>query len=121
MTVLKAIWSDFSDIPERFIMEINDRMKEIVAERRSGEFAESEGILEDARGLLGGRFRNLKTVSKIGDPSLEILKTAESLKTDIIAVGCRGMRGIKGMMGSVSRNVLNHSACSVFIGKTCRE
>jgi nucleotide-binding universal stress UspA family protein len=121
MTVFNAIWSDFSDIPERFVMEVNDRMKEIVAERRSGEFAESERILADARGVLEGRFSNLKTVWKVGDPSVEILKAAESLKTDIIAVGCRGMRGIKGMMGSVSRNVLNHAACSVFIGKTCKE
>jgi hypothetical protein len=34
------------------------------------------------------------------------LETSEELKTDIIAVGCKGLRGIKGMMGSVSRNIL---------------
>lgn len=121
MTVLNAIWSDFSDIPERYVMEVDDRMKEIVGARRAGEMAESERLLEDARGLLKGRFGKVKTLTKIGDPSLEILKTAESLKTDIIAVGCRGAKGIKGVMGSVSRNVLNHAACSVFIGKTCGE
>jgi nucleotide-binding universal stress UspA family protein len=71
--------------------------------------------------LLEDRFSNLKTVWKVGDPSVEILKAAESLETDIVAVGCRGMRGIRGMMGSVSRNVLNHAACSVFIGRTCGE
>jgi nucleotide-binding universal stress UspA family protein len=121
MTVFNAIRSDFSDIPERFVMEVDDRMKEIVAEKRTGEFAESERILEDAGGLLEDRFSNLKTVWKVGDPSVEILKAAESLETDIVAVGCRGMRGIRGMMGSVSRNVLNHAACSVFIGRTCGE
>ncbi|MEJ2695435.1 MAG: universal stress protein [Candidatus Sulfobium sp.] len=121
LTVMNAIWSDFSDIPERFVMEVDDRIKGAVAEKRSGEIAESESILKDAQILLEDRFGKVKKLSKIGDPSLEILNTAESLKSDIIAVGCRGMKGIKGVMGSVSRNVLNHAACSVFIGKTCRE
>jgi len=121
MTVLNAVWSDFSDIPERYVMEVDDRMKEIVARRRSGEIDASEKILGEAARLLEGRFGNLKTLSKVGDPSLEILKAAESLRADIIAVGCRGIRGAKGMMGSVSRNVLNHAPCSVFIGKTCKQ
>lgn len=120
ITVLNAVWSDFSDIPERYVMEVDERIKETVRARRTVEIEESEKVLEEAVGLLEGSFRNLKTVSKFGDPSQEILKAAESLNTDIIALGCRGMRGIKGMMGSVSRNVLNNAACSVFIGKTCR-
>jgi nucleotide-binding universal stress UspA family protein len=54
---------------------------------------------------------------RFGDPSEEILKVAETLNADIIAVGSSGMRGIKGMLGSVSRYVMNHTACSVLIGK----
>ncbi len=44
--------------------------------------------------------------------------TAKTFEADIIAVGSKGMRGIKGMLGSVSRYVLGHSGCSVLIGKT---
>jgi len=80
----------------------------------------SERIIEQAREYLRGRFNNINVLSKEGDPSTEILEASEELKTDIIAVGCRGLRGIKGMMGSVSRNILTHSKSSVLIGKTCK-
>lgn len=115
VTVINAVWSDFSDIPERFILEVDDRIKDVMAARRSGEIGESGKIVADTARLLEGRFSKVKTLSKTGDPALEILKAAESLETDIVAVGCRGMRGVKGMMGSISRNVLNHAACSVLI------
>jgi nucleotide-binding universal stress UspA family protein len=53
-----------------------------------------------------------------GDSSLEILNTAKASKIDIIAIGNRGLKGIKGMLGSVSRYILSHSECSVLIEKT---
>jgi nucleotide-binding universal stress UspA family protein len=119
VTVLHVIASGFSDIPERFATEINDRIKETVAETRARELAESEGIVEQARQSLGKRFRNISVLSKVGDPSGEILRAAESLETDLIVAGCRGPWGMKGMMGSVSKNILTHATCSVMIGKTC--
>jgi nucleotide-binding universal stress UspA family protein len=117
--VLNVIWSDFSDIPERFVMEINDRIKEAVAEARSTEFRESEKILDQACVPLRKKYGNINTLSKVGDPSIEIIKAADVLGVNVIAVGCRGLSGIKGMMGSVSRNILTHSKCSVLISKTC--
>ena len=119
LTVLHVIASGFSDIPERFAAEINDRVKETVGETRARELAESERIVEEARQSLGKRFRNVSVLSRVGDPSGEILRTAESLETDLIVAGCRGSRKMKGMMGSVSKNVLTHATCSVLIGKTC--
>lgn len=119
VTVLHVIASGFSDIPERFAAEINERVKETVADARAREFAESERIVEEARHSLGKRFRSISVLSKVGDPSWEILRTAESLETDLIVAGCRGLRGMKSMMGSVSKNVLTHATCSVLIGKTC--
>lgn len=121
VTVMNVIWSDFSDIPERFVMEVNERIIEDVARSRKTEFAESKKIMDQARESLVKRFRDVKVLSKIGDPPAEILKESEISGADLIAVGCRGLRGIKGMMGSVSRNILTHSKCSVLIGKTCRE
>ncbi len=119
VTVAHIIASGFSDLPERFALEINDRIRETVANSRAMELTESQRIVEEARQSLSGRFRNISVLSKVGDPSSEILRTAESLKADLIVVGCRGLRGMKGMMGSVSRNILAHSTCSVLIGKTC--
>ncbi len=119
VTVLHVIASGFSDLPERFSLELNDRIKETVENARTHELAESERILEDARTSLGKKFRAVSILSKAGDPSSEIVGTATSAGMDIIVVGCRGLRGIKGMMGSVSKNVLIHAPCSVLIGKTC--
>jgi nucleotide-binding universal stress UspA family protein len=119
VTILHAVASGFSDLPERFSLEINDQIKEAVANARAGEVAESERILEEARTSLGKKFGAVSILSKAGDPSSEIVGTATSAGMDIIVVGCRGLRGIKGMMGSVSKNVLTHAPCSVLIGKTC--
>jgi nucleotide-binding universal stress UspA family protein len=109
--------SDFYKIPERFAMEIDDRVKETVAKLSKEEFAASEKILDDAKKYLTGKYENLHTVTKCGDPSYEILSTAEQTKADIIAIGCRGLKGIKGILGSVSRNVIIHSKSSVLVGK----
>jgi universal stress protein E len=119
VTILHVIASGFSDIPERFALEINDRMKDVVAGARARELAQSERIVGEARQSLGKRFRSISVLSKVGDPSTEILRNAELLETDIIAAGCRGLQGLKGMMGSVTRNILIHATCSVLIGKTC--
>jgi nucleotide-binding universal stress UspA family protein len=119
VTILHVITPGFSDLPERFALEINDRIKEAVASVRTREFAESEGILEAAKTSLGAKVRAISTLSKVGDPSTEIVQAATSGEMDIIVVGCRGMRGVKGMMGSVSKNILTHAPCSVLIGKTC--
>ena len=121
VTVLNTVWSDFQDIPERFVMEVDERIKEIMGARRSGEIDESQKILKEAVEVLERSFSIVQAVSKIGDPSVEILKAAESSRTDVIAVGSSGKRGIKGMLGSVSRNVLNHASCSVLIGRTRRQ
>jgi len=120
VTILNVIWPNIFDIPERFVMEINKRIKNLVATAKAKELTESEKVIELAREYLNKRFKNINVLSKIGDPSTEIIRTADTMEADIIAVGCRGLRGIKGMMGSVSRNILTHSKCSVLIGKTCR-
>jgi len=120
VTILNVIWSNIFDIPERFVMEIDEQIKKLVAGTMTMEFTESEKIIELAREYLNKRFKHIHVLSKVGDPSTEILKTADTMEADIIAVGCRGLRGIKGMMGSVSRNILTHSKSSVLIGKTCK-
>ncbi len=120
VTILNVIWSDFSEIPERFVVGVNERMKEIIARSRSSDIEESGRITSRAEMLIAGRFRKIHVLSQIGDPSVEILNTAERLKPDLIAMGCRGLRGMKGRMGSVARNVITHSGCSVLLAQACR-
>lgn len=117
LTILNVIASPVSDIPERFVLEINDQVKAMVAQARTAEFTAAEEIAEEARRQLLEKFAYIDVLIKVGDPSIETLHAAESLNADIIAVGSRGLRGIKGMLGSVSRYIINHSTCSVLIGK----
>jgi nucleotide-binding universal stress UspA family protein len=117
VTILHVIQSGL-DIPERFHIEIDERIKEVASRIKSVAFKESEKIIEQSRKFLGDRFRKINGLTKDGDPTSEIINTAKMLKADIIAVGSKGMRGIKGMLGSVSRYILSHSECSVLIGKT---
>jgi nucleotide-binding universal stress UspA family protein len=119
ITVLNVVWSAVSDIPERLSLEIGEQIKENVAKARSIEFEASEKVLEPAVKFLKERFPNANGLTRVGDPSVEILSLAEDSKTDIIVVGCRGLKRVKGMLGSVSRNILMHSKCSLLIGKTC--
>jgi len=121
VTIVNIIYSGFSDIPERFVMEINDRIKETVASRREIEFAESAHLLEQSRGVLSKRYKHINVLSKVGDPSTEILKAGDKMGADIIALGSKGIRGIEGLLGSVSKNILTHAKCSVLIGKTLKK
>jgi len=116
ITVLHVIQSGL-DIPERFHIEIDERIKKIATEIKALAFKESEKTIEQARKFLSVRFTKVTSLTRDGDPSLEILNAAKMLKTDIIVVGSKGMRGIKGMLGSVSRYILGHSECSILIGK----
>ena len=117
VTILNVVFPVFTDIPERFALEINDRIKKMVAGTREAELKDSEKITDKARQYLSEKFKAIEVISRFGDPSVEILKAAETEKADIIAVGSSGMRGIRGMLGSVSRYVMNHAGCSVLIGK----
>lgn len=118
ITVLHLVETGFEDIPERFAVEIDNRVKTYVAEERAKEFKTSESIIEKARAHLRSRYSVIEELIKFGDPSEEIIKTAEAINADVIAVGSSGMRGIRGIIGSVSRHILNHAKCSVLIGKS---
>jgi nucleotide-binding universal stress UspA family protein len=120
LTVVNVMPSTFLDIPETFVPLVIEKMIDLAEKEKSVRLNESQRIIDEARGYLGKKFKNINALSRVGDPSAEILKTAGLLKPDAIAVGCRGLRGIRGMMGSVSRNVLIHSKCSVLVGKTCK-
>jgi len=117
LTILHVIPSNFLDVPERFVPEVDKRVKDAVADIRAREFAEAEKIIEQARGLLGGTFKQIHVLSKVGDPSTEILKAGEDMGADLIAVGRQGARGMRAALESVSKNILNHAVCSVLIGR----
>ena len=121
ITVLNVVPPEFLDIPETFAPEVSERILEIRDQAQSIRLNNSQRIVEQAEENLSKTIRTIRILSEVGDTSTVILRVSEEIKADLIVVGCRGLRGIRGMMGSVSRNILAHSKCSVLIGKTCEE
>jgi len=117
LLLMNVAWSTASDIPERYVMEVDDKIKEHVARARSIEMEESEKVIGQTRPHLGKKFAKIRALSKGGDPSMEIIDEAKRIDADLIALGSRGLKGVRGMLGSVSRRVLGHAHCSVLIGK----
>jgi len=117
MTILNVITSPYMDMPDWLHVKIEEMGKMEVAEIKVEELKYSEGIIDDAKIDMGTRFKKITGLTRSGDPAQEIITVSNYLKSDIIATGSRGMRGAKGMLGSVSRDILGHSECSVLIGK----
>ena len=120
-TVLNVVPSEFLDIPETFAPKVNERIIEITDQAQSIRLNNSQRIIEQAEEILSKTIRTIRIMSEVGDTSTVILRVSKEIEADLIVVGCRGLRGIKGVMGSVSRNILARSKCSVLIGKTCEE
>lgn len=71
--------------------------------RRGAELARSLGVEVEQR--LGR-----------GIPAEEVLRVAEEEKVDLIAIGSRGLSGVKAfLLGSVSDKVSHHAKCPVLI------
>jgi len=51
-----------------------------------------------------------------GEPAQEIVRLANIYKVDLIAIGCRGLTGLKRILeGSVSAEVVAEAPCSVLV------
>ncbi|MCU0540932.1 MAG: universal stress protein [Oscillatoriaceae cyanobacterium Prado104] len=51
-----------------------------------------------------------------GDPAEEIVRLANIYQADLIAIGCRGLTGVKRILeGSVSAEVVAEAPCSVLV------
>ena len=117
VTAVYVSLSTFMDIPDRFRKSLDEPLKKIVEGMKEWETKHADKVLEQARTRLQEKFRNVAVLIKNGDPSEQILQAARETGADVIALGSRGMCGVRGMLGSVARNVLGHADCSVLICK----
>ncbi len=59
-----------------------------------------------------------RTLLREGHAAHEIVSVADEIEADVIAVGSRGMGGVKRfLLGSVSQHVLTYAPCSVLIAR----
>jgi nucleotide-binding universal stress UspA family protein len=117
LTIINIVLPAIVDIPHQYMAEFGARLEEIINHSREIGQIQSEKLLQEVHKHLGQQFKTIQVKTRFGDPSMEILEAAKAVQADIIALGSRGLRGIKGMLGSVSRNILGHAECSILIGK----
>jgi nucleotide-binding universal stress UspA family protein len=78
--------------------------------RQHDELAQNMTVQLQASGLKAEAER------RDGDAATEILAAANASKADLIVIGTHGRTGLtRVVLGSVARNVLQHSACSVLV------
>lgn len=92
-------------VPENFLEDILNEMEKASLEQ-----------LDQAKSKLKSAGINPETVHLKGDPGYEILNYARETEQQLIIIGSRRLRGVKGMMlGSVSHKVSQLSSCPVLI------
>jgi len=72
------------------------------AEKRLRELLEREALTS-----------GVGTIVVSGRPKVEIARTAEREKADLIVVGAHGRHGLSGLVGSTADRVLHHAKCDV--------
>jgi nucleotide-binding universal stress UspA family protein len=79
---------------------------------------EVDALFDEAKVLAEDEDLEIDTHYVMGDPAVQIVKTAEEGNYQLIVMGSRGLGAIKGIvMGSVSYKVLQLSHCPVLIIK----
>ncbi|MDT3778993.1 universal stress protein [Nitrospira sp. MA-1] len=80
---------------------------------------EGEGILDEAQAHLPADFSHVQRLHQIGHPVDVIIETAQSVQSNLILLGARGLGPVKKLiLGSVSHRVLMHAPCPTLIVKT---
>jgi len=84
----------------------------------SSEF-EVEGILRDAADIARREKVTITTHHEAGNPAKALVTIADQVDADLVVVGNRGMKGLKGkVLGSVPNEVSHHARCAVLILNT---
>jgi nucleotide-binding universal stress UspA family protein len=118
--VLAVVDMDVTSLPEEYYPEEDLSVMMRQLRERYNRMA-SQAIDGDAA-FLEERVGHVTSHLEFGAPDEEILKKAGELDADLIVMGCRGVKGIRGMLvGSASHRVLRHSYCSVLVVKSCED
>jgi phosphoglycerate kinase len=103
--------------PEPFVTDQTWVDPEVKRRRKLERQLQAERIFAAANAALAQQgLTSHRQFAVEGDPADEILKFADEIGADLIAMGSHGQTGIlRFLMGSVSRKVLDHAKCPVLI------
>jgi len=87
-----------------------------MSELRESVIAKAHETAEAAATILSPRSTDVQTLVTEGDPRVEIVRAAEEMPTDMIALGARGLGRLKGfLIGSTSLAAARYAPCPVAI------
>ena len=115
MTVVQSFGAAFV---KAYTLDL-ERDKRIVAElQEAEEEAAARLIAEAENGFRRGGYKVLAIVAR-GDPSQEILREAARRNVDLVALGAKGLTGVRGfLLGSVAQRIARYARASVLIVRT---
>ena len=119
--LLMAVVQSFAAAFVRTYTLDRERDRQILAELQKAEEEAGERLMMAAESEFHkARYRVLTTVTR-GDPSREILREAARQDVDLIALGAKGLTGVRGfLLGSVAQRVARYAKCSVLIVRPSR-
>lgn len=92
------------------------RDSQTMSELRERVVREARQAAERAAKLLRRRWPEVETLVTEGDPRLEIVRAAEDVRADMLALGARGLGRLKRLLvGSTSLAAARYAACPVAI------
>jgi len=116
VNVLAVVDMDVTSLPEQYYPE--EELSVMMRSLREQYKRLAAEAIEEEMEHLRERFGHITSHLELGVPDEEILKKAGDLDTDLIVMGNRGVKGIRGMLvGSASHRVLRNSYCGVLIVK----
>lgn len=93
-----------------------ERDQQIIAELQRSEEAAAERLMLQAQEQFRSHGYKVSAVVARGDPSPEILREASRRNVDLIALGAKGLTGVRGfLLGSVAQRVTRHARSSVLV------
>ena len=88
--------------------------RQVIADLREAEEEAAVRLVEEAEGRFREAGYRVSGIVARGDPSQEILRYAAQRDVDLIALGARGLTGVRGfLLGSVAHRVARYAGTSV--------
>jgi nucleotide-binding universal stress UspA family protein len=114
MTVVQSFAAAFVKV---YTLDL-ERDKQIIAELQKSEEETAERLVAEAEsGFRKGGY-SASTIIARGDPSQEILREAARRNVDLVALGAKGLTGVRGfLLGSVAQRAARYARASVLIVK----
>lgn len=92
------------------------RLSVISVASSEAEMPAAEGNVDNVSEQAAAAGVSVEKQTAVGKAYLEIVKSAEQMKADMIVVGCHGRTGLKKLlMGSVAERVVGHASSAVLV------